>query len=284
MWGPRLAIAVVLLVLVSTAQRTGAVELTEDEYVFRLGGCVACHTREGGGFLAGGPALETPFGTFFAPNITADEDSGIGTWREADLRRALGQGVAPDGSHYYPVFPYTAYTRMSDEDVRRLYRYLLKTKADPAPRREHDVPWFMGFRVLNWFWKLLFFDEGRYVPDPTRSAAWNRGAYVSEALAHCGACHSPRNFLGAVSGERYAGNPHGPEGSAVPNITPHTDKGIGAWSPAEIVDYLTSGALPDGDYAGGAMATVIDEGLQYLKAADAEAIADYLKGIPARAQ
>jgi len=270
----------ILVFLVATGQPPHAAELSEDEYVFRLAGCVACHTHEGGGFLAGGPALETPFGTFYAPNITAHREEGIGTWSEADLRRALGEGVGPDGAHYYPVFPYTSYTRMSDDDVGRIYRFLMAVPPDPTPRREHDLPWFMEFRIVNWFWKRLFFDEGRYVADPARSAAWNRGAYLATALAHCGECHSPRNRFGGVGEDHLAGNPSGPEGGAVPNITPHEEKGIGRWTAEEIVDYLTSGALPDGDYAGGVMAEVIDEGLVHLKPRDAKAIAEYLRALP----
>lgn len=257
-------------------------EVARGQYVFQVAGCKACHTAEGAALVAGGPPLATPFGTFFAPNITPDDSHGIGTWKDGDLAGALGKGVAPDGSHYFPVFPYPSYTKMRDADVSDLQAYLRSIPADATPRKEHDIPWYVGFRFLNWFWKLLFFDEGRYVDKADRSPAWNRGAYLANGLAHCGECHTPRNVFGAVDSDNHlAGNAEGPEGEFVPNITAHDEHGIGLWSPADIVWYLTSGGTPDGDYAGGAMAEVIDEGLQHLSETDAAALAEYLRELPA---
>lgn len=274
--------ALVLVLAAPVSTQLWAEQVADDEYIFRLSGCVGCHTREGEAVLAGGPGLKTPFGTFYAPNITPDPIHGIGQWSDEDLLRALGRGVSPDGSHYFPVFPYGSYTRMTAADMRAIYRHLARLPASATPRREHDLPWYLGFRFLNWFWKLLFFDEGPYGFDSKRSDSWNRGGYIALALSHCGECHSPRNFLGAIDPSRHlAGNPNGVEDDAVPNITPNKDSGIGLWSPSDIVDYLTSGALPDGDYAGGAMAEVIDAGLQHLTAADAAALAHYLGRLPA---
>lgn len=274
---------VALVLFSGTFPRANSAEIDQDAYVFRLAGCASCHTRDGGDYLAGGKGIKTPFGTFFAPNITPHMEQGIGKWNEVDLERALVRGVAPNGDHYYPVFPYTSYARMTEQDAKSIYRHLRSIAPNAAERRAHEVPWLMGFRVLNWFWKLLFFDERRFSPVPMRSKAWNRGAYITLALAHCGECHSPRNIFGAIDGDPLSGNPHSPSGSSVPNITSHSGNGIGAWSPEELVDYLTSGALPDGDYAGGAMARVIEQGLRYLKPEDADGIAQYLKSIPARA-
>jgi mono/diheme cytochrome c family protein len=258
-----------------------AAQEADGEYVLRISGCTACHTEEGGEPLAGGGPLVTPFGTFYAPNITSHRESGIGAWSPEDLIRALGEGISPEGSHYFPVFPYPSYTGMVPEDVRALHRHLMSTPPVDRPSRAHEVPWYLGFRILNWFWKLFFFERGPFEPDPQRSAGWNRGAYLVEAYAHCGECHSPRRLSGAVDRSRaLRGNPHGPEGEVVPNITPEPRTGIGKWSAVDISYYLTTGGDPDGDYAGGLMGTVIDEGLQHLRPVDAEAIAEYLLSVP----
>ncbi|MGK0168507.1 MAG: mono/diheme cytochrome c family protein [Gammaproteobacteria bacterium] len=258
----------------------GGAEVKAGKYVFQIAGCRACHTEEGKALVAGGPGLDTPFGTFFAPNITPDAEHGIGAWKIEDFVAALGEGVAPDGGDYYPVFPFTSYTQMTRGDAETLFAYLQQLPADATPRKDHDIPWYLGFRILNWFWKLLFFERGPLVPDPAQSPEFNRGAYVAQALAHCGECHTPRNIFGAVDESLHlAGNPHGPEDALVPNITPHDEHGVGLWSPADLVSYLTFGEMPDGDYAGGAMAEVIDAGLSNLTADDAKALAAYLAAL-----
>ncbi len=249
------------------------------EQVLRAGGCAACHTDPDrpDQFLAGGRALETPFGTFYAPNITPDPRHGIGGWRLEDLDRALRHGLAPDGGAYYPVFPYTTYTRMSDEDLAALKAYLDTVPPVARPNRPHRLPWWLAWRGVARLWQWLYFEPGRHRPDPKHDARWNRGAYLVEALAHCAECHSPRTRLGAVDPRlRYAGTAQGPEGKPTPNITPDRETGIGRWSVADLADYLETGMDPGGDFAGGLMAEVIDQGTSHLPAEDREAIATYI--------
>ena len=251
-------------------------------YIFRAAGCLACHTdtKNKGAPLAGGRALATPFGTFYTPNITPDPVHGIGAWSDADFLRALGEGVAPDGRHYYPAFPYTSYTGMTERDALDLKAYLFAQPAVGQPNRAHDLKFPFGFRFLMVPWKVLFFEAGSRVGDPARDAKWNRGAYLVAHLGHCGECHTPRNFLGGIDRDRpLAGNPNGPDGKKVPNITPHREAGIGKWRASDITYVLKSGFLPDGDYVGGAMTEVVEEGTSHLNDADRAAIADYLMNL-----
>lgn len=253
-------------------------------YVLRASGCVTCHTDEEnkGQLLAGGRALETPFGTFYSPNITFDRKHGIGAWQAQDFFRALRHGVAPNGSSYYPVFPYTSYTHMRREDMFALWAHLASVPTSARENTPHELVWYMRFRVANRMWKLLFFEPGVFQPDDKRSKSWNRGAYLAKAMAYCGECHTPRTSLGNLDNDlAYAGAKNGPEGESVPNITPDKKTGIGDWSRSEIVEYLSEGLLPDGDYAGGLMADVIDDGLAYLTQEDLQAIADYIMTLPA---
>lgn len=258
--------------------------LKRGEYIYRLAGCENCHTdRENkGARLAGGRALATPLGTFYAPNITPDPNHGIGRWSEADFVRALRAGVSPTGAHYYPAFPYTAYTLLSDDDVRALKAYLFAQPPVAQANRPHVLPWYLRFRPALIGWKWLFFREGRYTPDAGKSAAWNRGAYLARAAAHCSECHTPRNVLGAPRQAYYlAGTTEGPDDGVVPNITPDRKTGIGRWSRSDLVQYLDTGMTPDGDFAGGLMAELIDHGLKHLTAADREALATYILSVPA---
>ena len=267
--------------LLATAQAESEVE--RGGYLLRAAGCAACHTdAEGGGaFLAGGRAFETPSGVFYAPNITPHRERGIGGWSAEQFVSALRRGVGPGARHYYPVFPYTTYARMRREDALAIWAYLGSIEPADAVNRRHEIAWWLRPRVANWFWKRLYLDEGALEPDPSRSASWNRGAYLVNALAHCAECHSPRDALGGIDAElRFSGTPDSPEG-AVPNITPDEDTGIGGWDADEIAEYLSSGFDPDYDVAGGVMAEVIDEGTSHLDEADLAAIAEYIASLPA---
>lgn len=257
-------------------------EVEQGEYIFHASGCFSCHTDvdNDGPALAGRRALQTPLGTFYSPNITPDPEHGIGSWSDEDFIRALREGVAPDGSHYYPAFPYTSYTKMRREDMLALKAYLFSREPVARPNRPHDLPWYLSFRPTLWFWKQLYFDEGELEEVVDRPPTWNRGAYLVLALSHCAECHSPRNRLGAIESEmRFAGTAEGPGGGAVPNITPDVETGIGGWPRGDIAYYLQTGADPDGDYAGGDMAEVIDAGLSHLDRSDLEAIAVYLRSL-----
>jgi mono/diheme cytochrome c family protein len=268
--------------MVSAAARVAADEVERGAYLFRAGLCAGCHTdiKGGGRPLAGGAAIVTPFGTFYGPNITPDPDHGIGRWSDADFIRAMREGVAPDGGHYYPAFPYTSFTHMVDADLLALKAYIFTLPPAAVPSRGHDLDFPFGFRWLMWVWKLLFFTPGTFTPDPARSADWNRGAYLVEAPGHCGECHTPRGYLGAMDREMaYAGTVDGPEGKAVPNITPDRETGIGEWSEVDLTYFLDTGLLPDGDVAGGLMGGVIREGTGRLTPEDRRAIAIYLRAL-----
>ena len=249
------------------------------EYLSRAAGCVGCHTDvdNGGPPFAGGRPLETPFGVFYSPNVTPDRETGIGAWSEEDFVRALREGVAPDGTHYFPVFPYPSYTRMTDADMRDLGAYLFSREAVHREVPDHDVPFPLSWRFLQLGWKLLFFSGGEYRPDPARDAEWNRGAYLVRALAHCGECHTPRNVLGAPVADRFlAGTPDGPDGAPVPNVTPDPRTGIGNWSADDLVQLLKSGLKPDFDDVQGSMYEAIEHGLKFLTDEDLKAIAVYV--------
>ena len=256
--------------------------VTRGEYLVRAGGCFSCHTAAGGQKLAGGRALATPFGTFYSPNITPDPETGIGRWTDAQFRRALREGVGPDGANYFPVFPYPSFTGITDGDALTIKAYLFSLPAVRQQNRPHDVAFPFSWRLLQTGWKLLFFTPGPFQPAPDRSAAYNRGAYLVTALAHCGECHTPRNFLGAMrSGQRLAGTPDGPDGQLVPNITPDPGTGIGKWEKDDVVELVKTGMTPEQSKVKGAMREVIEDGLKYLSNGDLEAIADYLFAQPA---
>ncbi len=254
--------------------------LARGKYMLQISGCSHCHTREDGEQLAGGRALVTPFGTFYTPNITSHETAGIGAWSTDEFQRALHQGVAPDGSDYYPAFPYTSYTRMPAEDARALHAYILSLPASELPNRAHQLAWFLRWRIAARVWKWLFFSAGEFQQHPGASEQWNRGAYIAEAMGHCGECHTARNLFGALRVDMaYAGNAQGPEDELVPNITPHEGTGIGDWSPDDLQLFLKFGELPDGEYAAGSMDPVI-EGLRHLTADDRDALIDFLRALP----
>lgn len=252
-------------------------------YLFRAAGCAGCHTdvKNQGPVGAGGRELKTPFGVFYGPNITPDPDHGIGRWSDADFIRALRDGVSPRGTQYYPVFPFTSFTKMSDGDMRDLKAYLFSLPPSPTPSEAHRIDFPFNIRVAQYFWKLLFFDRGAFVDDPKRPAEVNRGAYLVMALGHCGECHTPRNRLGASDTSlAYAGTRDGPEGSKVPNITPDPDTGIGKWSAGDLAELLKNGMTPDGDFVGARMAEVVRETTARLSDSDLNAMVAYLRALP----
>lgn len=252
-------------------------------YVFTAGGCATCHTAPGADAkpLAGGRALKTAFGTFYTPNITPDPETGIGKWSEEDFRRALREGVSPAGEDFYPAFPYTAYTGITDRDLSDLWAYLRSVPPVQQANTPHELSWPYSWRSLLPGWRLLNFSEGPFLVAAGQSAEWYRGAYLVRVLGHCGECHTPRDMLGGLNWySAFAGNPQAPEGGGkIPNITPDPDHGIGGWSDRDIAYYLETGTTPDGDFAGGAMAEVIRENTGKLVPADREAIATYLKSL-----
>ncbi|MDR3422929.1 MAG: cytochrome c [Xanthobacteraceae bacterium] len=258
--------------------------------MFDVGGCASCHSvpdkDPGKGErtrLGGGLALLSPFGTFYVPNISPDASDGIGGWTEADFVTALLKGTSPGGTHLFPAFPYTSYQHMKLADVRDLFAYLKTPPPVPGRVRGHDLAFPFNIRRLVGVWKLLFLHGGPFVPDASKPAEWNRGAYLVNGPGHCAECHSPRNILGAIiESERFAGGPT-PDGKGwVPNITPaglqHEDP---AWSAKDIASFLADGMNPAGDFAGGAMVEVI-RNTALLGADDRAAIAAYIASLPPR--
>src|ERR1700720_3727378 len=248
--------------------------------MFNAGGCSSCHAVPGQPDrlqLGGGLAIPSPFGTFYAPNISSDPVDGIGRWTEAEFVNAVTKGISPGGAHYFPAFPYTSYQHAKVEDVRDLFAYLKTLSAVSGKVRDHDVPFPFNIRRNVGIWKLLFMDGRPLMPDAARSSRWNRGAYLVNSLGHRAECHSPRNFLGGiVAAQRFAGGPN-PEGEGwVPNIT---QKGLNDWSAKDIAYFLETGQMPDGDTVGGSMARVIRNTSQ-LSAGDRDAMAVYLKSLP----
>jgi len=253
------------------------------EYMFRAGGCAGCHTdvKNKGPVGAGGRALPTPFGTFYGPNITPDPVFGIGAWSKADFQHALREGIRPDGTQYFPVFPYTSFTKIADDDASDLWAYLRSLPPAARPSKPHDVTFPFNLRFIQRFWKMLFFVPGPFHADSARSAEINRGAYLTQALGHCGECHTSRNKLGATEKSRaLAGTPDGPEGARVPNLTPDPATGIGKWSAADLDDLLRHGMTPDGDFVGATMAEVVRETTSKLSESDRKAVIAYLRALP----
>jgi mono/diheme cytochrome c family protein len=254
-------------------------DATRGEYIATAGGCVACHTASGtdAARFAGGHALKTPFGTFYGPNITPHPQAGIGRWSEADFVRAMRQGLRPDGAHYFPAFPYPSYTRIVDADLRDLWAYLRSLPPNARQNQEHDLRFPFGFRFLLWGWKLLFFTPGPTAADARTNTPVTRGAYLVNALSHCGECHTPRNILGGSKRDRFLAGGKGPDGKGVPNLTPTRLK---KWGDGELKDFLTTGITADGDVAAESMGEVVTNTLSRITAEDLAAIIAYLRSLP----
>jgi mono/diheme cytochrome c family protein len=271
-----LALGCALLVVATAALAQG--DARKGQYVASAAGCAGCHsgTAAGDPPFGGGRLLETPFGKFYGPNITPHAKHGLGTWSEADLRRALHRGEGPAGAHYYPAFPYPSFAGMTDADVRDLWAYLRSLPAVDRPNRAHQLRFPFGWRRLVTFWKWLFFAPQPFRPDPALSVQVNRGAYLVTVLGHCGECHTPRNFLGAPRKERRLAGGRLPEGR-VPNLTPTRLK---RWNDAQLKEYLRSGATPEGDPAADTMYEVIRDTTSQLTASDLDALVAYLRSLP----
>jgi mono/diheme cytochrome c family protein len=249
------------------------------EYVSKAAGCLGCHTEERKNAVsyAGGRALKTPFGTFYGPNITPHKEAGIGAWSEADFVRALREGRRPDGANLFPAFPYPSFTRMSDADLKDLWAYLRSLPASSRPSQPHELGFFYRWRFLVTIWKWFFFTPGPLVPDAAKSAVLNRGAYLVQALGHCGECHTPRNFLGGAKQSRFLAGAKLGE-TAVPNITPTRLKKLGD---GELKDVLRTATTSDGDVLAESMSEVVRNTTSQLTEQDLDAMIAYLRSLPA---
>jgi len=260
------------------------VDLENGRVMFLAGGCAACHvsqnqddrTRLGGGY-----ALKSPFGTFYVPNISPHPADGIGAWTPVQFVQAMREGLAPDGRHLYPAFPYPSYQRMTSADLLDLFGFLKTLPPVEGRVRDHDLPFPFNIRRGVGLWKLAFLDGEMFSRDPAKSPGWNRGAYLVQGPGHCAECHSERNFAGAVvESRRYAGGPDPDGKSAVPNITPHPS-GIGGWSADDLAGMLKTGETPNFDKVGGLMGAVVKNTAE-LPEADRRAMADFLLSLPPR--
>lgn len=275
-----LRIATAGLLLAGVSQAMAQPDPKNGEYIAKASGCIGCHTdtQAGSAPFSGGRALTTPFGVFYGPNITPDPRTGLGRWTEADFRRAIRLGEGPDGAHYFPAFPYAAFTGMADNDVRDLWAYLRTLAPVNKVNRPHELRFPFGWRFLVVFWKWLFFTPGPIAPAPQASAAVQRGAYLVRVLGHCGECHTPRNFLGGLQADRWLAGARIAEGK-VPNLTPTRLK---KWTDAGITGYLQTGTTPDGDVAVEPMSEVVANTTSQLTPADLAALIAYLRSLPAR--
>lgn len=278
---------------------TAAPILERGRELVTLGGCYSCHTALGGAAFAGGRAIPTPFGTFYAPNITPDSRTGIGQWSADDFWRALHEGVSRDGRPLYPTFPYTNYTRIARADSDAMFAYLKSQPAASRANRAHEIRFPYDLRALLVGWRLLYFRPAVYRPDPAHSPAWNRGAYLVQGLGHCSACHRARNSLGAI---RSGGEPIGGlvQSWYAPALSSSSEAGVQDWSADEVVELLSTGRLDSrhldtgrdtGRLGGrstarheaaalGPMGEVVHDSLQYAAPADLDAMAAYLRSLP----
>jgi mono/diheme cytochrome c family protein len=250
-------------------------------YLATASDCAACHTSPGGLAFSGGLPIASPVGTIFSTNITPSMSAGVGNYSETDFARAVRTGIRKDGDNLYPAMPYTSYRLLTDADVHDLYNYFLHgvSAVDVAPRRT-ELPFPMNIRASMIAWNLLFRSSGSFVVDPHQSADWNRGAYLATGPAHCSTCHTPRGFLmQELSGLNLAGGQVGPW--FAPNITSDVTSGIGSWTQREIAQYLRTGSLPPKARAAGSMGEAVEHSFQYLAAADIDAIATYIRTVPA---
>jgi mono/diheme cytochrome c family protein len=274
-----LLIASALVAATASAQADDLV--SKGEYLTRAADCAACHTVPGGGMFAGGRVFVLPMGTVYAPNITPDPKTGIGGYSDDDWLRMLQKGVGRDGRHLYPAMPYPTYTKMSREDALAIKAYLFSLKPvetqtpDAIMKFPYDQRWGLTF------WNLINAPDRRLEPDTSKSGAWNRGAYLVEALGHCGDCHTPRNFmLGLKDSKAFAGANQ--VGWLAYNLSSDKNVGLGGWSDAQLTEYLSTGQAPGRGPASGPMAEVIEYSLRYLTPDDIKAMVAYLRDRPAQ--
>lgn len=257
----------------------GADLIARGRYLTQAADCESCHTAPGGKPFAGGRAFKTAFGVLYSTNLTPDPQTGLGAWTDAEFLRALHQGVGRDGRRLYPAFPYDAYAHMADADALAIKAYLFTL----APVRQAPPPNAMVFpfdqRWLMGIWAQLFAREQGFQPIAGRSAEWNRGAYLAEALAHCGACHTPRNLLQGLDNRRKFSGAVA-QGWEAYNITSDRLTGLGAWTDGELADYLSKGHAEGRGTASGPMGEAVDLGLTHLAPSDLRALVVYLKSVP----
>jgi mono/diheme cytochrome c family protein len=249
-------------------------------YLSRAGDCIACHTLPGDKLFAGRRAMPTPFGTLYSPNITPDNETGIGQWTADEFYRMMHTGRSRDGSLLYPAMPYAAYTKVTRADSDAIFAYLRSVPPVHQPNRPHEMRFPYNNRELLLGWRTLYFREGEYQAEPTRSIEWNRGAYLVQGLGHCSMCHTAINALGGSSESKaFEGGLIPMQDWYAPSLTSSKEAGLGDWSIADIADLLQKGVSTRGAVYG-PMAEVVYDSVQYLSDDDVRAMAVYLKSLP----
>ncbi|MGZ5092290.1 MAG: c-type cytochrome [Burkholderiales bacterium] len=296
--GARIAIAALIVFIVAAialiALRPGTLPhgapainattqtINRGEYLARAGDCVACHTAPGGKQFAGSRAMPTPFGNLYVPNITPDEETGIGKWTADEFYRMMHTGVSRDGSLMYPAMPFASYTKVTREDSDAIFAYLQSVPPVHQKNRPHELRFPYDNRELLLGWRALYFKEGEYLPDSQQSAQWNRGAYLVQGLGHCAMCHTAINALGGSSESKaFEGGMIPNQNWYAPSLTSNREAGLGEWSIKDISDLLQMGISNRGTVYG-PMAEVVYNSLQYLSDEDVAAMAVYLKALPPR--
>jgi mono/diheme cytochrome c family protein len=253
--------------------------IKKGEYLARAGDCVACHTNPGGKLFAGGRPLPTPFGTLYSSNATPDPDTGIGKWTADQFYSMLHTGRSPDGGLLYPAMPFGAYTKVTRADSDAIFAYLQSIPPMKLANKPQDLRFPYNNRSLILGWRTLYFTEGEYTPDPSKSDEWNRGAYLVEGLGHCSMCHSPINALGGSSASQaFQGGLIPMQNWYAPSLTSNREAGLGDWSLKDISDLLRTGASQRGSVYG-PMAEVVYNSLQYMTDEDTRAMSVYLKSL-----
>jgi mono/diheme cytochrome c family protein len=256
-------------------------EIARGKALTDAGDCASCHTADPAKPFAGGKRIDTPFGSIYSPNLTPDRDTGLGAWNDDEFYRALRFGVAPDGSRYYPAFPYPNFTKLTRQDILAIRAYLATLTPVRNTPRAPELRWPLNYRVVMRGWNWLFFKPGILMPDQQKSAEWNRGRYLVEGVSHCGACHTPKNVFGAdKGGQAYGGNLV--QGMFAPRLDAAERSGLKSWSVEDIAEYLQSGRNGR-SHAGELMSEVVVNSTSKMSDADVRAMAVYLKDLPAGA-
>lgn len=263
--------------------------MSRGKYIATMSDCTACHTTDESQPFAGGLAMPLPIGTLYSTNITPDKQTGIGNYSLADFKRVLRQGIRKDGSNLYPAMPYTEYTKLSDDDISALYDYFMhEVKPIKQENHESDIPAILAMRWPLSIWNWMFHTQGAYQENPDKSAEWNRGAYLVQGATHCGTCHTPRGIaMQPIAGdEQTKGFLSGADlgGWHAFNITSDDKHGLGSWSNQEIVQYLKTGSVAGKAQAAGTMGEAVEHSFQYMSDDDLNAIATYLRSVPAVSQ
>jgi mono/diheme cytochrome c family protein len=252
------------------------------KYLAQAADCMACHTRPGDKDYAGGVSFKLPFGTLYSTNITPDKDTGIGNYSDQDFLNAVHRGVRRDGARLYPAMPYPSYTYMTDDDALAIKAYLFSLPPVHAAAPENTLSFPFNQRWAMQFWSVVFDPDTRFAPDTTKTPEWNRGAYLVEALAHCGECHTPRNLAFALDNrKKFAGAVTA--GWRAYNISSDKTTGVGGWRDEDLVAYLSLGHAAGHGSASGPMGEAVDHGLSQLAPEDIRAIVAYLRSVPATA-